>query len=117
MTDWKCRDAECAESTYVGARRPCTAFLGRRVRKSHYCASIHRLIQWRVTELYGRNGVGGSKDAAKIVYSVSSDSFLTRVKVQRRWHMLPARRPCKALLGHRVREWNARNVIARSIDA
>jgi hypothetical protein len=27
-------------------------------------------MQWRVTELYGRNGVGGGKDAAKIVYSV-----------------------------------------------
>jgi len=31
----KFRDAECANTTYVGARRPCTAFLERRVRKSH----------------------------------------------------------------------------------
>ena len=31
--------------------------------------------------------------------------------------MLPARQHCKALLGHRVRKWNARNVIARSINA
>jgi hypothetical protein len=47
-----------------------------------HCASSHRLIQWRVTELYGRNGVGGSKDAAKIVYSVYEycDGFLTEWK-------------------------------------
>jgi len=45
-----------------------------------HCASIHRLIQWRVTELYGRNGVGGSKDAERMVYSVSSDGFLTERK-------------------------------------
>jgi len=82
----------------------------------HHCASIHRLIQWRVTELCGRNGVGGSKHAAGIVYSVYSDGFLT-VEVQGRWHMLPARQPCTALLGRRVRKWNARNVIARSITA
>ena len=44
------------------------------------CAGIHLLIQWRVTELYGRNGVGGSKDAAKIVYSVYCDGFLTERK-------------------------------------
>ena len=31
MGDWKFIDAECADTTYVGARRPCTAFLGRRV--------------------------------------------------------------------------------------
>ena len=42
------------------------------------CASSHRLTQWRVTELYGRKGVGGSKDAAKIVYSVCCDGFLTQ---------------------------------------
>jgi len=35
-----------------------------------HCASIQRLMQWRVTEIYGRNGVGGSKDAARIVHSV-----------------------------------------------
>jgi hypothetical protein len=35
LTDWKFRDAEFAESTYVGCRRPCTAFLGRRVRESY----------------------------------------------------------------------------------
>jgi hypothetical protein len=35
LTNWKFRDAECAESTFVGARRPCKAFLGRRVRKSY----------------------------------------------------------------------------------
>jgi hypothetical protein len=45
-----------------------------------HCAGIHLLIQWRVTELYGRNGVGGSKDAAKIVYSVYCDGFLTEWK-------------------------------------
>jgi len=28
-----------------------------------------------------------------------------------------ARRPCTALLGHRVRKWNARDVIARPITA
>jgi len=37
------------------------------------CGSIHRLIQERV----GRNGVGGSRGAAKIVYSVYFDGFLT----------------------------------------
>jgi len=42
-----------------------------------HCARIHRLIQWRVTELYGRNGVGGSEDDAKIVYS---RGFLTKWK-------------------------------------
>jgi hypothetical protein len=35
LTNWKFRDAECAESIFVGARRPCKAFLGRRVRKSY----------------------------------------------------------------------------------
>ena len=30
-------------------------------------ASIHRLIRWRVTGLYGRNGVGVGEDAAKTV--------------------------------------------------
>jgi hypothetical protein len=35
LTNWKFRDAECVESTFVGARRPCKAFLGRRVRKSY----------------------------------------------------------------------------------
>ena len=81
-----------------------------------HCGSIHRLIQWHVTDLYGRNGVGGSRGAAKIVYSVCFDGFLTEA-VQRRRHMLPARRPCEALLGHRVCKWNARDVIARSITA
>jgi hypothetical protein len=34
LTDyWKFRDATCADTAYVGARRPCTTFLGRRVRK------------------------------------------------------------------------------------
>jgi len=33
LTEWKFRDTEYADITYVGARRPCTAFLGRRVRK------------------------------------------------------------------------------------
>ena len=42
---------------------------------SAHCAIIYCRIQWRVTELYGRNCVGGSKDAAKIVYSVYSDVF------------------------------------------
>jgi hypothetical protein len=40
LTDWKSRDAECADTTYVGARRPCTAFLGRRLRKSYACHVI-----------------------------------------------------------------------------
>ena len=30
---WKFRDAECADTAYVDARRPCTSFLGRLVRK------------------------------------------------------------------------------------
>ena len=33
MTDRKFRDTECADIAYVGASRPCTALLGRRVRK------------------------------------------------------------------------------------
>ena len=33
LTEKKFRDAECADITYVGARRPCMAFLGRRVRE------------------------------------------------------------------------------------
>jgi hypothetical protein len=52
-----------------GATRP------RIICPQRHCASIHRLIQWHITELHGRNGVGGSKDAAKIVYSVYSDDF------------------------------------------
>jgi len=32
LTDWKCRDAECADTAFVGARRPCKALLGRRAR-------------------------------------------------------------------------------------
>jgi len=35
LTKRKFRDAECADITYVGARRPCPAFLGRRVRQSN----------------------------------------------------------------------------------
>jgi hypothetical protein len=33
LEDWKFRDCECADTAYVGARRPCTALLGHRVRK------------------------------------------------------------------------------------
>ena len=33
VTDWKFRDAECADTAYVGTRRPCTALMGRCVRK------------------------------------------------------------------------------------
>jgi len=57
-----------------GATRPHTLCPQR------HCASIHRLIQWRVTEFYGRNGVGGSEDAAKIVFSVYSGGSLTEWK-------------------------------------
>ena len=71
LTEHKFRDAECVDITYVGARQG----ISRATRPSikcpqRYCASIHRLTQWRVTDVYGRNGVGGCKDAAKIVYSV-----------------------------------------------
>jgi len=31
-------------------------------------------------------------------------------------HYVGARRPCTALLGQRVREWNARNVIAPTLN-
>jgi len=57
-----------------GATRP------RIICPQRHCASIHRLIQWRQTEIYGGNGVGGSKEAARIVYSVYSDGFLTEWK-------------------------------------
>jgi len=40
-------------------------------------ATNHRIKTWGVTELYGRNGVGGCKHAAEIVYAVSSGGFLT----------------------------------------
>ena len=33
LLDGKFRDCECADTAYVGARRPCTALLGHRVRK------------------------------------------------------------------------------------
>jgi len=80
-------------------------------------ATSHHLTQWRVTELYGVQWRRRGEANANIVYSMYSDGFFDRVEVQRRWHMLPARRPCNALLGHRVRKWNGRNVIARSITA
>ena len=35
LTDWKLRDAECADTAYVGARRPCLALQGRRVRRCY----------------------------------------------------------------------------------
>jgi hypothetical protein len=80
MTDLKFSDAECANTTNVGATRSCMAFLGRRVRNSHarnvIAQQIRRLLEWRVTELYGRNGVGVSK----IVYSVYSGSSVTERK-------------------------------------
>jgi hypothetical protein len=44
LTNWKFRDAECANTTYVGARRPCTDILGRRVRKCNARNVIARPI-------------------------------------------------------------------------
>jgi len=32
LTDWKCRDAACADTTFVDAGRPCKALLWGRVR-------------------------------------------------------------------------------------
>jgi len=131
---WRRRRRRCCEGCLLWADRQVVQ--RRRVRRHHlcrrqaplhgvsgatrqhiicpqrHCGSIHRLIQWRVTELYGRNGVGGSRGAAKNVYSVYFNGVQTE-EVQRRWHMLPTRRPCKALLGHRVRKWNGRNTSSR----
>jgi hypothetical protein len=41
---------------------------------------MHRPTQGRVTELYGRNGVDGSRGITKIAYSVYFDGFLTERK-------------------------------------
>jgi hypothetical protein len=75
LTDyWKSRDAECADTAYNGARRPGTAFLGRRVRKSYTRNVIARAFTASYNgaspNFTARNGVDGSKDAAKIVFSV-----------------------------------------------
>ena len=45
-----------------------------------HCGSMHRPTQGRVTELYGRNGVDGSRGITKIAYSVYFDGFLTERK-------------------------------------
>jgi len=43
-TDWKFSDAECADTAYVGARRPCKALLGRRVRKLYARSAVAQTI-------------------------------------------------------------------------
>jgi hypothetical protein len=40
MSDWKFRDAECDNNAYVGARRPCKALMGRRVRTCYIRSDV-----------------------------------------------------------------------------
>ena len=83
LTDyWKFRDAVRADTAYDCARRPGTAFLGRRVRKSYARNVMARAFTASYNgaspNFTARNGVDGSKDAAKIVFSVcQSGGFLT----------------------------------------
>ena len=68
-----------------------------------------------------RSGVGVGEDAAKIVFLRPTDLKTGSRKFRDRegadTAYVGARRPCTALLGQRVRKWNARNFIARPIMA
>jgi len=112
-----------AYTIYVDARRPCTAHLGRRARKWHvrnFIAQSFTAQQHGASPNFtARNGLGVGEGAAKIV-SAWSD----RLEV---WKFsdcecadtayVGARRPCTALPGHRVCQWNARNVIPQTFTA
>jgi hypothetical protein len=69
--------------------------------------------------LTARSGVGVGEDAAKIVFSGSDrlEDWKFRDSECADTAYVGARRPCTALLGHRVRKWSARNVTARPINA
>ena len=65
-------------------------------------ATMHHLITWRVTELYGAHGVEVGEDAAKIV-PAGSDRLKCRDAECADTAFVGARRPCKVLLWRRAR--------------
>jgi len=82
-------------------------------------ASIHRLIQWRVTELYDarwrRRRRRCREDCVSETDRLEDWKFRDREGADTAY--VGARRPCTVLLGQRVRKSYARNVIARPIKA
>jgi hypothetical protein len=84
-----------------------------------HCASIHRLIQWRATERFGAQRRRRRQRCFEdCIYGSDrlEDWDFRDCECAETAHV-GARRPCTALLGHRVRKWNARNLIARPITA
>jgi hypothetical protein len=79
LTDRKFRDAKCAYTAYVGARRPYTALLGQRVRRWNARNVIARLItaysDGASPNFTMRRGVDVGEDAAKIVCSGVSGGY------------------------------------------
>ena len=77
LTDRKFRDAKCAYPAYVGARRPCTALLGQRVRRWNARNVVARPItaysDGASPNFTLRRGVDVGEDAARITCSGGSD--------------------------------------------
>jgi len=80
-----------------------------------HCATNHCLMTWRLTEIYGKPWRRRRRRCREDFIL----SGLHRGKTGR--SELPAyvgaRRPCTALLGQRVRKWNAHNVVAQTFAA
>ena len=118
---WKFRDCECADTAFVGARRPCTALLGHRVRKWNARDVIARPI----TTLHNGaspnftacDGVGVGEDAVKKVSSGGMTNWKFRDAECAESTFVGAGHPCKAFLGRRVRKSYARNVIMQAFTA
>jgi hypothetical protein len=70
LTDRQFRDAEYADTAYVGAGRPCKALLERRVRKSYVRNVVARTFTASsngASPIFtARNGVGVGEDAAHL---------------------------------------------------
>jgi hypothetical protein len=78
----------------------------------HYRATNHRMIQWRVTNLYGARCVGVGEDAVKNVSSWADKRKFRDAECADTTYV-GARRPCTAFLERRVGRSFARNVIAQ----
>jgi hypothetical protein len=81
-----------------------------------HCAIHHRLITWRVTELYGVQRRRRRRRCTEECVCWADREEVQRRRM-RRHHLVGARRLCTALLGHRVRKWNARDIITQPITA
>ena len=70
MTRLGSSETECADTAYVGAGRPCKAFLGRRVRVSYVSNVVARTFtsshNGASPNFTARNGVGVGEDAAHL---------------------------------------------------